>query len=75
MLSIQEMLDIASRYRTTMADAMVAACAGWAVLTATPLVFGRHGAPTRRAEKRPVEAEPDWELMVRCNSDARAQHV
>ena len=75
MLSIQEMLDIASRYHTTMADAMIAACAGWALLTATPLVFGKRAAPTRCAEKRPAGPEPDWELMVRFNTDTRAQHV
>ncbi len=75
MLTLQQMLDIACRYATAMADAMVAACLGRAVETGERLLMPRgHPTPTGRVGTRPAESI-EWERMVRGNSDTRRCHV
>lgn len=73
-MTLQELLDIACRYLTSMADAMVAACLQKAVETGERLDLGGFPEPAPRRAARPVE-EVDWERMVRCNTDTRTQHV
>lgn len=73
MLTVQQILEIASRHFTAMADAMVAACIAWSLETGTPLdIPERQGQPTHMAG--PADGV-DWERMVRGNSDSRWQHV
>ena len=73
-MTLQELLDIACRYLTSMADAMVAACLQKAVETGERLVLIGSPEPAPRREARPEE-DLDWERMVRCNTDTRTQHV
>lgn len=73
-MTLQELLDIACRYLTSMADAMVAACLQKAVETGERLVLVGCPEPAPRREARPEE-DLDWERMVRCNTDTRTQHV
>ena len=75
-MTLQEMLRIALRHFTAMADAMVAACVRKAAETGEPLAIPEREAPPRRG-RRP-SAEPDargWVLMVERNSDTRRNHV
>lgn len=76
-MTVQEMLDIAGRYYTAMADAMIDACVEWATRTNTPLRESRRSAPSRRAEKRPDDDmdHHEWRRLMEGNSDTRHQHV
>lgn len=88
MLTVQEMLEIALRHATSMADAMVAACVAWSVETGVKLrglvrcdARGRSHWGTERvtagtgADAAGVVDGVDWERMVRGNKDSRWQHV
>ena len=75
-MSIQQLAAIAARYITRMADAMIAACVVRHLETGEPLDI-----PERHVEPRPAYVcraaatdEPDWERMVRGNSDTRRMH-
>lgn len=76
-MSIQQLAAIAARYFTRMADAMIAACLARHLATGEPLDI-----PERRESqgRRPAyvgsayDDEPDWERMVRGNSDTRRMH-
>ena len=80
MLTVQQMLDIAARHFTAMADAMVAACVAKAIEEGLPLVVPerpsgkrtRGGAPARPA---PSGERVEWRRLVERNSDTRWQHV
>ena len=84
MPTIQEMADMAVRYCTSMADAMIVACIQRHYRTGEPLsvrerlrerLEGR--APRSSAPPRLVYAEPedeDWERLMRENSDTRWVH-
>lgn len=76
-MTVQAMLDIASRYITPMADAMIAACVEWSVRHNIPLVIPRREENVRRAEKRPTEdfEFEEWRRMAEGNSDTRWNHV
>lgn len=72
-MGLQELLDIAARHATTMADAMVAACLTKAVATGEAIDVTRlAGAPSRG--ERPSEDVP-WRRMVERNTDTRLCHV
>ncbi len=74
-MTVQQLATIAARHVTRMADAMIAACVARALVTGEPLVV-----PERASERRPAyvgaayDDEPDWERMVRENSDTRRMH-
>ena len=73
-MTVQEMLEIAVRYVTDMADAMVQACLAWSLATGTPLDIPERDAPPPIVRHPPVpaahaEEDPDWERMVRLNAD------
>lgn len=81
MLTLQQLADIAARYYTRMADAMIAACIRHANEVDFPLVIPekpeRKHRKRRKRNKRPAEldAEPsheEWRVMVEGNraSDA-----
>lgn len=78
MLTVQQMLDIAGKYFTTMANAMIVACVQWANDTGGALVL-----PERMPRATvcvpdasiAATADLDWERLVRENSDTRWQHV
>ena len=82
MLTLQQLADIAARYYTRMADAMIAACIRHANEVDYPLVIPeqteqRKRRKRRKRKKRPAEldAEPsheEWRVMVEGNraSDA-----
>ena len=75
MVSVQQMLDMASRHLTAMADAMVAACLAWSVETGVPLDIPHpHNEWGRPAHVRPVE-DTQWDRMVEGNSDTRWCHT
>lgn len=74
MLSLQELVEIAARHFTAMADAMVTACVAKSVDTGEVLnIPERLSMPGPRGE-RPTE-DVDWEGLVTRNSDSRWQHV
>ena len=76
MLSLQDMLDIAIRYPTRMADQMILACYERAYELGVRL-----RAPTRPRPNPPPErgARPrdgtDYERLVTSNTDTRRNHV
>ena len=74
MLTVQQMLGIASRHMTRMADAMVAACVAWLVEHGEPIDVPEGSSGICERGVRPAE-DVDWERMVRGNSDSRWQHV
>lgn len=70
-MSLQQMLDIAMRYRTAMADAMVVACFQAAhELGVTLRATARPSLVPSRGE-RPTE-DVDWRRMVEGNREVRA---
>lgn len=76
MLSVQQMLDIAFRHATRMADAMVAACVEWSLRAGVVLADPERPRPDRRAPRgRLPEEDVDWRRMVEGNSDSRWTHV
>ena len=76
-MTVQEMLDIAGRHFTAMADAMISACVNWAVRNKKPLRIPERDASARRPEKRPADEldDAEWRRLVEGNSDTRHQHV
>lgn len=76
MLSLQQLVDIAARHATAMADAMLRACVQRAVETGAPLRLTGEGA-SRKARgiarvSPPTPADDvDWERMVTGNRDTR----
>lgn len=77
MPTLQRMAEIAARYATAMADAMLAACAVRADRTGEPLAVPRR-AKTREGNKQQLapgsDGGLDWERMVRSNRDTRLMH-
>lgn len=69
---VQEMLDIASRYSTPMADAMVCACRDWSMREGTSLTFARIVEPREPAAIH--VSEEDWERLSSENADTVQQH-
>ncbi len=80
MPTLQRMAEIAARYATAMADAMLAACAVRAARTGEPLAVPSRakapGALRRGPAARAVGRgeRVDWERMVRRNSDTGRNH-
>ncbi|MBQ9005343.1 MAG: hypothetical protein IJ092_03100 [Atopobiaceae bacterium] len=75
-MTIQQLADIASRYLTAMAGAMIAACVARSLETGEPLSIPERGrkAPAFRA----AYADPthdEWDRMMRSNSDSLALHM
>jgi hypothetical protein len=66
MLTLQELLDIARRYATAMADAMIAACVQRAIETGETLTL-RDAPPDEGRES-------EWDRMMRSNTDTRWNH-
>lgn len=73
-MSLQELLDIACRHFTAMADAMVAACLAKACETGERVDLRRGAARGAPTGLRPRE-DVDWERMVAGNADTRQTHV
>lgn len=74
-MTLQQMADIASRYFTTMADAMIAACVALALETGEALrIPERTSGGGARATYEDAEARM-FERMVRTNSDTRRFHM
>ena len=77
-MTLQEIADIASRYHTRMADAMVAACVARAIETGEPLAIPERGSARRsviRSTPGGVHGDADWERLQRGNTDTRWCHV
>lgn len=75
-MTIQQLADIASRYVTAMAEAMLAACLVAAAETGAPLSVPERGSHAR--SWRVEYAAPDsgeWDAMMRSNSDTRTFHM
>lgn len=73
-MSLQELLDIACRHFTAMADAMVAACVTKACETGELIDLRRSPARGAPIGIRPRE-DVDWERLVVGNADTRETHV
>lgn len=75
MLSIYDLLEIACRYNTAMAEAMTAACL--MALGVTMAVAGREQPTPPPTCSVPDGDEPDleWDRMVRENTDTRYFHT
>ena len=66
-MKVQEMLDIASKYNTHMADAMICACRDWSYEAGESLTFTRIVEP-----KEPTViyvSDEDWERLSSENAD------
>jgi|GEM_PF-2722625 len=75
MLDVTELARIASRYATSMADAMIAACVRHALETGEKFDIPEKIVAPRRRGRRPTE-ETDFERMARSNRATRASwHV
>jgi len=75
MLSLQELVEIAARYFTAMADAMLAACVAKALEAGEPLAMPpRAKAPGGMRQEPILRGDVDWDLMVRSNTDTRWMH-
>ena len=66
-MRVQEILDIASRYNTPMADAMVCACRDWSYEAGESLTFTRIVEP--RESTAVVVSDEDWERLKSENAD------
>lgn len=76
-MTLQEMLDIAMRYETYMADAMIIACIQRHHETGEPCVpRSRDRLARGQPERRPAEEITEDELLrlVERNADTRMQH-
>lgn len=73
-MSLQELLDIACRHFTSMADAMVAACLQKAVETGEAIIVRCERERRGRRGERPRE-DTDWRALVEGNTDTRRTHV
>ena len=76
-VTLQEMLDIAMRYETAMADAMIIACIQCHHETGEPCVIRSRDRLARgQPDRRPAEDIPEDELrrLVERNADTRMQH-
>jgi len=73
-LTLQQMLDIACRHATRMAEAMVAACQGRALETGERLRMPERRAPRAGTRGQRPEPDTDWERLVSGNSDTRWMH-
>ena len=83
-MTVQAMLDIAGRYWTAMADAMIAACVNWAVENNVLLriperpskgVGERKGGVGLFASVPDDLGQEEWRRLVEGNSDTRWNHV
>lgn len=76
-MTIQAMLDIAGRYHTAIADAMVIACVAWALDHGVTLKIPRGGHSARGAERRPGDGMDfdEWKRLAEGNSDSRWNHT
>ena len=74
MPTVQQMLEIAMRHATAMADAMIIACFAKANEDGYALILpGVKAAAVAGAGERPAE-DVDWARMVAQNSDTRHNH-
>ena len=84
MPTLQELADIAGRYDTAMADAMIVACIQRHYRTGEPLRMRKRvrdrlagKAPMRQAPARVIYADlesEEWERIMRENGDTRWNH-
>ena len=72
MPDISQLAAIASRYATRMADAMIAACVRRAIETGEELDIPERAAMPRRRGRRPRERKPDYDRIMRTNSETEA---
>lgn len=70
-MSVQELLDIACRYNTSMSDAMLRACLDWSIRESEPLTFERAVEPKEPTVIR--VSEEDWERLSLENADTVCQ--
>lgn len=73
MPTLQELLEIAMRYATAMSDAMILACYECAYESGIKLQAPKRPHGWRTKGERPRH-EPDYERMVRGNTDTSAMH-
>ena len=74
LLAVREILEIACRYTTSMATAMVDACmAAMGVCAAKVRVVDDAGV-VREVAGEEDAIDPYWDRMVRTNSDTRENH-
>lgn len=76
MLTLQEILDIACRHLTPMADAMVRACVQRAQDTGERIREPTRPRPTTKSiDSYEIDFDDvDWERLMRENSDTRWNH-
>ena len=74
MLTLQEIFDIAARYVTPMADAMVQACVQKSVDTGERISAPTRHRPCVRGRAEIDFGDVDWERLMRENSDTRWNH-
>ena len=70
-MRVQEILDIASRYNTPMADAMICACRDWSYEYGESLTFTRIVEP--KEPTAVVVSDEDWERLSSENADLISQ--
>lgn len=72
-MTLSELMAVACRHATAMADAMVEACIERAARTGEPL-FAPDDRRRRTRGARPVE-DVDWRRLCEGNRESRAAHV
>ena len=72
MLTVSDLARIASRHATRMADAMIAVCVRHALETGEKLDMPERAAIPRRRGRRPRERKPDYDRIMRTNSETEA---
>ena len=72
-MTLQQLANIAARYSTEMAKAMLCACVVKSYATGEPLEIPAQAAARVRRGERPTEepTEEDWRWMVESNREAR----
>lgn len=75
-MTLQQLVNIAARYTTEMAHAMLCACMVKHYATGEPLDISARAAAMVRRGERPADDpnEEDWRRMVEGNREARFLH-
>ena len=75
-MKLQQLANIAARYTTEMAKAMLRACVVKHYATGEPLDMPAQATAAARSEARPTEepSEDEWRRMVEGNREARFLH-
>ena len=72
-MTLQQLANIAARYSTEMAKAMLCACVVKSYATGEPLEIPAQAAARVRRGKRPADepTDEDWRQLVEGNREAR----